>query len=90
MTPGPWELRAPTAVYGRLQNDQNGTGDLVARTVEADDAHLIAAAPDLHDAAADALAGWHYIRQVHGDLPGVGWDRVDQALTAALAKASGK
>lgn len=53
-------------------------------------ARLVAAAPDLHEAAADALAGWRYIRQFHGDLPGVGWDRVEQALTAALAKVRGK
>lgn len=33
---------------------------------------------------ADALAGWRYIRQHHGDLYGVAWDRVQIAL-AALA-----
>jgi hypothetical protein len=39
----------------------------------------------LRDAALDALYGWRYIRQNHGDLYGVGWDRVENALTAALA-----
>lgn len=42
------------------------------------------------EAAADALAGWRYIRLVHGDLPGVGWDRVEGALTAALSLAGGE
>jgi hypothetical protein len=39
---------------------------------------------NLRAAAIDALAGWRYIRQVHGDLPGVGWERVENALAAAL------
>ena len=39
----------------------------------------------LRNAALDALAGWRYIRQHHGDLYGVGWDRVEDALTAALS-----
>lgn len=61
-------------------------------------ARLIAAAPDLlrervalraevarlKIAAADALGGWRYIRNVHGDLGGVGWDRVEAQLAAVL------
>lgn len=39
----------------------------------------------LREAAIDALAGWKYIRSVHGDLYGVGWDRVQDKLAAALA-----
>lgn len=35
-------------------------------------------------AAADALSGWRYIRNVHGDLGGVGWDRVEAGLAAVL------
>lgn len=51
---------------------------------------VAAAAPELLDAARDALAGWHYIRDHHGDLPGVGWGRVDSALTLAIARAEGR
>lgn len=51
-------------------------------------ARLFAASPALCEAATDALAGWRYIRQHHGDLYGVEWDRVETALTAALAKAN--
>lgn len=38
----------------------------------------------LRGAANDALAGWRYIRQEHGDLYGVGWDRVEGKLGDAL------
>ncbi len=36
------------------------------------------------EAMKDALSGWRYIRETHGDLYGVGWDRVEQKLTAAM------
>ena len=38
----------------------------------------------LREAARDALSGWIYIRGTHGDLYGVGWDRVQDKLEAAL------
>ena len=38
----------------------------------------------LRNALADMLAGWRYIRQSHGDLYGVGWDRAQQKAEAAL------
>lgn len=38
----------------------------------------------LREAAKDALSGWRYIREQHGDLYGVGWDRVETALRTAL------
>lgn len=55
-------------------------------TAEAASAARVA---ELRNAALDALAGWRYIRQHHGDLYGVGWDRVENALTAALANLRG-
>ena len=33
----------------------------------------------------DMLSGWRYIRQSHGDLYGVGWDRAQDKAEAALA-----
>lgn len=39
------------------------------------------------DTIHDALAGWHYIRKHHGDLYGVGWDRVEEKLSSALSSA---
>lgn len=53
-------------------------------------ARLIAAAPDLYEALRDMLDGWKYIRSVHGDLYGVGWDRAQDKAVAALAKARGE
>jgi len=43
---------------------------------------------ELVAALTDMRAGWRYIRDVHGDLPGVGWDRCEQSATAALANAA--
>jgi|694.fasta_scaffold85900_7 hypothetical protein len=36
------------------------------------------------EALRDMLSGWRYIRQVHGDLYGVGWDRSQIKAEKAL------
>jgi hypothetical protein len=36
------------------------------------------------NALTDALNGWRYIRRMHGDLYGVGWDRVETGLKGAI------
>jgi hypothetical protein len=36
------------------------------------------------EALTDMLNGWKYIRHSHGDLYGVGWDRAQQRVEAAL------
>lgn len=41
-------------------------------------------------ALTDALAGWRYIRATHGDLYGVGWDRVETRLAQAIKARSGE
>tara|TARA_R110000772_G_scaffold4094_2_gene14447 strand:- start:3222 stop:3428 length:207 start_codon:yes stop_codon:yes gene_type:complete len=38
----------------------------------------------MEDALSDMLSGWRYIRQVHGDLSGVGWDRAEDKAREAL------
>ena len=38
----------------------------------------------LTDALADARSGLNYIRETHGELYGVGFDRVEQACAALL------
>ena len=53
-------------------------------------ARLIAAAPELLGAVKDLLSGWTYIREVHGDLYGVGWDRAQEKAQSAIAKATGE
>jgi hypothetical protein len=45
---------------------------------------------EVKDVLMDALSGWKYIRQCHGDLYGVGWDRVQEKIEAILRKASEK
>jgi len=62
----------------------------ISREETVANARLIAAAPNLLEAAKDALSGWRYIRSQHGDLSGVGWDRVEDALRAAIRAAEGK
>ena len=44
---------------------------------------------ELVEALKDMLSGWKYIRETHGDLYGVGWDRAERKAQAALAKAEG-
>ncbi len=53
-------------------------------------ARLIAASRDLLDALKDMHSGWKYIRETHGDLYGVGWDRSQEKAEAAIAKAEGR
>jgi len=38
----------------------------------------------LREALTDMLNGWRYIRETHGDLAGVGWDRAEQKAFSAL------
>ena len=95
-TRGPWRVAntiggdlAVCADSGRAEFPVVTMPVIIRLSVNEANVRLIAAAPDLAEASADALAGWRYIRQVHGDLPGVGWDRVENALSDALAKAHG-
>lgn len=52
-------------------------------------AEAITSVRALESAAKDALSGWRYIRARYGDLSGVGWDRVEQALAAATRDSDG-
>lgn len=89
--PGPWFVSEGWDVESRV------TGNMVAAvagiepsTEDRANANLIAAAPELLEAIQDMLSGWKYIRQTHGDLYGVGWDRAEQKATEAIAKALGQ
>ena len=53
--------------------------DVVSRAESAE-----ARVKELEAALADMLSGWRYIRENHGDLYGVGWDRCEQSAKAAL------
>ncbi|ECH0841174.1 hypothetical protein FPF80_01055 [Salmonella enterica subsp. enterica] len=45
---------------------------------------------ELLEALQDMLSGWKYIREQHGDLYGVGWDRAQDKAMAAISKALGE
>lgn len=99
-TPGPWEwwtsnsfLRLSSKTTGRDGDviDSFGMSDgATSLSVKADDMNLIAAAPDLLEALQDMLSGWKYIREQHGDLYGVGWDRAQDKAQEAISKALGE
>lgn len=57
---------------------ERAAGEHIARLLKERDA--------AQDALKDMLGGWVYIRQQHGDLYGVGWDRCEQSARAALAQ----
>lgn len=82
--PGPWRWEGKV-----LCNDAHIVGGDGWAFNDADK-KLIAAAPELLDALQDMLSGWEYIRNNHGDLYGVGWDRAQNKATSAINKALGK
>ena len=45
---------------------------------------------ELLEALQDMLSGWKYIRDQHGDLYGVGWDRSQNKAVSAINKATGE
>ena len=96
-TPGPWGWKEGGVVFGGpMRHYVNGSAqDQIAMVChmppgagdQSANAAIIAAAPDLLAALKDMREGWRYIRQHHGDLYGVGWDRAEKAADAAIAKA---
>lgn len=93
-TPGPWSVDNDVDVIASLDGitvvDIAHVDPFGEKRPSAEaDARLIATAPELLEALKDMREGWRYIRQHHGDLYGVGWDRAEQAADAAIAKASG-
>ncbi len=63
-----------------MSNKTTVIGSELSAALDAKDKRIT----ELEAAAADALSGWRYIRQNHGDLYGVGWDRVEGKLSKAL------
>jgi hypothetical protein len=87
-TPGPWRYskahKDVISMCGGIKKD------VICDIGNEENAHLIAAAPDLLAALEDMLAGWKYIRESHGDIYGVGWDRAQDNAAAAIARARGE
>jgi len=45
---------------------------------------LLTQRAELLEALKDMRNGWRYIRETHGDLYGVGWDRAENKANAAI------
>ncbi len=97
-TPGPWLVTRQYVVGPRDESDSQGFGMVVGVADvygenRNQDAHLIAAAPDLLEALKGAIGALEFSRDYHADLSNAeqafAQDRLDAAL-AALAKAEGR
>lgn len=75
------ELRIHFDAHGKYATTWDHTGDAYAEYEPLADSFF-----ELVDALEDMLSGWRYIRHVHGDLYGVGWDRAQQKAEAALSR----
>jgi len=64
--------------------------DSAIQTIHIDSTAKTLTDEEILDALQDALNGWKYIRECHGDLYGVGWDRVQDKIEAILRKAQEK
>jgi hypothetical protein len=60
------------------------------REIAAERDQLRAENEALRDALADAVSGLQYIRQTHGDLHGVGFDRVFDKANGAIRGEGGE
>lgn len=89
-TPGPWVVEVGEYVMDEDGNCIAAFGGWHANDKDEANANLCAAAPELLEALQDMLSGWKYIRQTHGDLYGVGWDRAEQKANLAIARALGQ
>jgi hypothetical protein len=79
-------------IFCNFYTDDQGRGrEFVAEARSAEDAEFIVRACNSHyelvEALYDMYQGWKYIRETHGDLPGVGWDRAEKKAFVALEKA---
>ena len=72
--------------WQQCDSDSRQRVSLLIVRIDAALAHKNNEIRELRRAAADALSGWRYIRAQYGDLDGVGWDRVEKRLVAALAR----
>lgn len=98
-TPGPWLIDNGRAIGPKsTEDDQSYRMIIPVGWVEFDpevevqvaNQRIMAAAPELLDALQDMLSGWKYIREQHGDLYGVGWDRAQNKAIEAISKALGE
>lgn len=98
-TPGPWFRDDSRAIGPKSTEDDQSYGMIIPVgwvefdpevDVQVANQRIMAAAPELLDALQDMLSGWKYIRDQHGDLYGVGWDRAQNKAIEAISKALGE
>ena len=96
-TQGPWQyifeggtvafiVETDGATIAKISVPHHST----AHSALAANVRLMTNAPALLESLQDMLSGWKYIRETHGDLYGVGWDRAQEKAEAAIAKATGE
>lgn len=104
-TEGPWTARVDETVTLRDSQDnqlaifthlRTKTGGRKDGNEVAKNARLCAllvnhadVLAELVRAAEDMLSGWRYLRETHGYLPGVGWNRTEDKVSEALDKLNG-
>ena len=71
-----WIETEPYTVIYKYKNERHEAAAEIER--------LRARVEVLEAALRDMLSGWRYIRETHGDLYGVGWDRAEEKARAAL------
>ena len=81
MSAQPEALRLADAMDNTLAYGLRG------RQAAAELRHQHAVIAELLEALKDMHSGWKYIRETHGDLYGVGWDRSQEKAEAAIDKA---
>ena len=88
-TPGPWSLKYAERIVPA--DDIHGEKSIchVYATNQDENRRLIAAAPEMYELIQDFLSGRKYIRETHGDLPGVGWDRCQDKAIELLKEIDG-
>ena len=75
------------------EEDQDSDYDRLAIEAEAlrvENRLLMRELAEMRAALADMLSGWRYIRESHGDLYGVGWDRAQGKAENALGLQPGQ
>lgn len=71
-----WREATPKVILTLLDSEE---------TLRRERAEAIAMVEVMAEALRDMLGGWKYIRESHGDLYGVGWDRAQNKAEEALA-----
>lgn len=79
-------LRLKDTLRNRVEIEMSELTSQVAR-LEREREQLVHIMRTLMESHSDMLSGWRYIREEHGDLHGVGWDRCEQSAVVSITLA---